>query len=93
MKDVIPRCALEKEKHKLAGNLSGGNKRKLCLAMALIGNSKMIFLDEPSSGMDPVSRREIWSILEDLKNSDKTVLLTTHFLEEAEYLASRIGVM
>lgn len=61
--------------------------------MALIGNSKLIFLDEPSSGMDPVSRREIWNILEDLKNSGKTILLTTHFLEEAEYLASRIGVM
>lgn len=61
--------------------------------MALIGNSKTIFLDEPSSGMDPVSRREIWKILEDMKSNNRTVVLTTHFLDEAEHLATRIGIM
>lgn len=53
----------------------------------------MIFLDEPSSGMDPVTRREIWGILDNLKNEKRTVILTTHHLEEAEFLASRIAVM
>jgi ATP-binding cassette subfamily A (ABC1) protein 3 len=74
-------------------NLSGGNKRKLSLAMALIGNSKIIFLDEPSSGLDPNSRRLIWDILEQVKNENRTIILTTHHLEEAEHLAERIGIM
>lgn len=73
------------ERKKLIKNLSGGNKRKLSLGMALVGNSKIIFLDEPSSGMDPVNRRSIWTILEKIKNENRTIILTTHHLEEAEY--------
>jgi len=60
---VVNKCALSNERTKLAGNLSGGNRRKLCLGMAVIGGSKVIYLDEPTSGMDPVSRRYIWDIL------------------------------
>jgi ATP-binding cassette subfamily A (ABC1) protein 3 len=63
IEEVIEKCALSTERDKIAKNLSGGNKRKLCLAMALIGGSKVIFLDEPTSGMDPVTRRKIWNIL------------------------------
>jgi ATP-binding cassette subfamily A (ABC1) protein 3 len=61
--------------------------------MALIGGSKIIFLDEPTSGMDPVSRREIWNILESIRNDGRTIVLTTHHLDEAEILADRIGIM
>jgi len=77
----------------LAKNLSGGNKRKLSLAMALIGRSKVIFLDEPTSGMDPGSRRKIWEILLKMKNSGKCLVLTTHHLDEAEILSERLAIM
>ena len=73
--------------------LSGGNKRKISLACALIGGSDILFLDEPTSGLDPLSRRGVWSILKQLKNENKTILLTTHHLEEADELADRIAIM
>lgn len=60
---IINKCCLKTERNKLSKELSGGNKRKLSLGMALIGKSKIVFLDEPTSGMDPVTRRAIWSIL------------------------------
>ena len=63
MNQTIVECALDSERGKLAKNLSGGNKRKLCLANSLIGGSKIVFLDEPSSGLDPNSRQAIWDIL------------------------------
>ena len=78
---------------KYAKELSGGNKRKLSLAMALIGKSKIIFLDEPTSGLDPVTRRSVWTILEDLKKEKRTLILTTHHLDEAEVLSERIAIM
>ena len=80
------------ERKKLIFQMSGGNKRKLSIAMALAGNTKILYLDEPTSGMDPVSRRAIWDILKELKK-EKTIILTTHQLEEAEFLADRIGIM
>jgi ATP-binding cassette, subfamily A (ABC1), member 3 len=67
--------------------MSGGNKRKLSLAMALVGGSKIVFLDEPSSALDPNSRRLIWDILEKVRDESRTIILTTHHLEEAEHLA------
>lgn len=87
LEEIIEKCHLTDERKKLSMHLSGGNKRKLSLAMALIGQSKIVFLDEPSSGMDPVSRRYIWDILEKIKNEKRTIILTTHHLEEAEHLA------
>lgn len=74
-------------------NLSGGNKRKISLACALIGGSDILFLDEPTSGLDPVSRRSVWDILKKIKSENKTILLTTHHLEEADELADRIAIM
>ena len=90
---IIQSCCLENEKEKFSQNLSGGNKRKLSLAMALVGGSKIVFLDEPSSGLDPNSRRMIWDILEKVRDERRTIILTTHHLEEAEHLAQRIGIM
>ncbi len=75
-----------------AGKLSGGQKRKLCLGMALIGGTKSVVLDEPTSGMDPQARREMWDLLLDLRG-ERTILLTTHFMEEADVPADRIGIM
>ena len=84
---------MDRFRGKLAGQLSGGNKRKLCLGRAIIGGSKIIILDEPTSGMDPVSRRHIWEIIKQLKSEGKTLILTTQFLDEAEELSDRVAVL
>ncbi|MBU6450590.1 MAG: ABC transporter ATP-binding protein [Cyanobacteria bacterium REEB67] len=76
-----------------AGNLSGGMQRRLAIACALIKAPKVLFMDEPTVGLDPASRRQIWSALKDLKKSGVAILLTTHYLEEAELLADRIGII
>jgi ABC-type Na+ transport system ATPase subunit NatA len=75
-----------------AASLSGGQKRKLCLAIAVLGGSRTLFLDEPTSGMDPHSRRAIWALLRQLREG-RTVVLTTHFLDEAEILSDRIAIL
>ena len=93
VEETIVKCALDKERGKFSKNLSGGNKRKLSLGMAVIGGSKVIFLDEPTSGMDPVSRKTIWEILLKLKQEGKCLVLTTHHLDEAEVLSERIAIM
>lgn len=76
----------------MAHSLSGGMQRKLCLGMAVIGGSKVLILDEPSSGMDPESRRHLWDLLLDWRG-DRTILITTHFMEEADALADWIAIM
>ena len=73
--------------------LSGGQKRRLALALALIGRPRLLFLDEPTTGMDPQARRATWELLLDLKDHGVTILLTTHFMDEAERLADRIGIL
>ncbi len=78
---------------KCAIHLSGGNRRKLSLAIALTGRSRLIFLDEPSSGIDPVSRKVIWDILLDFKKDNRVIVLTTHHFEEAEALADQIAIL
>ncbi|EAR95943.2 transporter family ABC domain protein (macronuclear) [Tetrahymena thermophila SB210] len=93
IQNIISKCNLHNERFKYAQHLSGGNKRKLCLAIALIGKSKFIFLDEPTSGVDVITRRQIWDILREVKNEGRIIILTTHHLEEAEALADRIGIM
>ncbi|GMF17211.1 unnamed protein product [Phytophthora lilii] len=82
-------------KDKLAGSLSGGNKRKLSVAIAMIGSPKILFLDEPSTGMDPVSRRFMWDVISEIStyNKESTVVLTTHSMEECEALCTRVGIM
>ena len=73
--------------------LSGGQKRRLDLAIALVGDPKLIFLDEPTTGFDPSARRDAWGMIEELRNVGSTVLLTTHYMDEAEHLADRIVVI
>jgi ABC-2 type transport system ATP-binding protein len=73
--------------------LSGGQKQRLALALALIGRPQLVFLDEPTAGVDPQARRATWDIISRLQDENVTVLLTTHYLEEAERLADRVGIM
>jgi len=77
-----------------AGVLSGGNKRKMCVGMAMIGNPKVVFFDEPSAGVDPISRRYLWKCLSaSAKSRDTAMILTTHSMNEAESLCSYIGIL
>ena len=77
---------------RVCGSYSGGNKRKLSLAIALVGSPAVVFLDEPSSGMDPVSRRHMWEIIM-RERTLRSIVLTTHSMEECEALCTRIGIM
>jgi ATP-binding cassette subfamily A (ABC1) protein 3 len=89
---TIDQLELTPHRHKLAMKLSGGMKRKLCVAIALIGDPEVVLLDEPSAGLDPVSRRNLWSVI--LRTmSQRAVILTTHSMEEAEALCQRIAIM
>lgn len=76
----------------LSKNLSGGQKRRLSVGIAFIGNSKVVLLDEPTSGMDTSARRFIWEMLRNYRNG-RIVILTTHFMDEADFLGDRIGIM
>jgi len=76
-----------------AGKLSGGQQRRLDLALALVGDPELIFLDEPTTGFDPAARREAWEVVRRLRELDKTVLLTTHYLDEAQILADRVAII
>ena len=92
IKHMLKDLNLESKKDVLSANLSGGYKRKLSLGIALVGGSKIVFLDEPSSGMDVTARREMWDMLKRYKN-DRIIILTTHYMEEADNLGDRIGIM
>jgi len=92
LKNLINNIGLEEKSNSLCNTLSGGQRRKLCSALALIGNSNIILLDEPTSGMDPISRKALWEFLKNYQRN-KIILVTTHSLEEAEYLGDRIGIM
>lgn len=80
------------DENKPAGTLSGGNRRKLSVCMALIGGSRFVILDEPTSGMDLGARRNLWDMIKKYKR-DRIIILTTHYMDEADVLGDRIGVM
>ncbi len=93
VKELLERFELAESAQKLVSTYSGGMRRKLDLAMTLVGNPRIIFLDEPTTGLDPRSRRTMWSIIRDLVADGVTVFLTTQYLEEADQLADRIAVL
>ena len=76
-----------------AGNLSGGQQRRLDVALALVGDPELLFLDEPTTGFDPSARRQAWEVIASLRDLGKTVFLTTHYMEEAQYLADRVAII
>ncbi|CAG9334834.1 unnamed protein product [Blepharisma stoltei] len=93
VEEMIDQMDLRQYADILAGTYSGGNKRKLSVAMALIGNPTVVFLDEPSAGMDPETRKKMWKVIGNLKQKNSSVILTTHSMEEAEALSDRMAIM
>lgn len=91
--DLIKLVDLEDKKSVLFKHLSGGLKQRLGIAVALVNDPEVIFLDEPSAGLDPKARHGVWHLIDGLHKQDKTVFLTTHYMEEAEILASRVGII
>ena len=90
---ILQRFELLKVKDKPAMNLSGGMKQKILVAMATAVDADLLFLDEPTIGLDPVSRRQVWTLIQDLKKEGKTILLTTHYMDEAEILSDKIVII
>ena len=90
--ELIKQFKLEEVLNKKAKTLSGGWQRKVSIAISLINNPKILFLDEPTLGLDVIARKELWNIITKLKG-EKTIILTTHYMEEAESLSDRIGIM
>jgi ABC-2 type transport system ATP-binding protein len=91
--DLLARFGLEEKRHAFYHQLSGGQKQRLALAIALVNDPKVLFLDEPTAGLDPQVRREIYDIIEELKRDKKTIVLTTHYIEEAERLCDRVAII
>jgi len=90
---LIEMVGLSEEKDKWYMNLSGGLKQRLGIAVALANDPEIVFLDEPTTGLDPRARRETWEVIKTLKSEGKTIFLTTHYMEEAEYLADRVAII
>lgn len=91
--DVIEAVGLTEKRKARNEKLSGGQRRRLDVALGIIGRPRVLFLDEPTTGFDPEARRDFWTLIEGLKEEGTTILLTTHYLEEAEHLADRVAVI
>jgi len=93
VESALSQVALEDKRRARVGTLSGGQKQRLALAVGLVGDPELLFLDEPTTGLDPVSRRGLWTIIEGLKGRGRTVVLTTHYMEEAAVLCDDIVIV
>jgi len=91
--EVIDQIELGEKRHSRVGGLSGGQKQRLAIACALVGNPQLLFLDEPTTGLDPVSRRQLWELISKFQAEGKTIVLTTHYMEEAERLCDRVAIV
>ncbi len=91
--EAIAIVQLEEKQHSRVGALSGGQKQRLALACALVGAPDLLFLDEPTTGLDPQARRQVWDLVEQFKLAGRTILLTTHYMDEAERLCDRVAIM
>jgi ABC-2 type transport system ATP-binding protein len=92
-REVVREVGLQEKERALVGTLSGGQKQRLAVACALVGDPELLFLDEPTTGLDPQSRRQVWDIVNGFKRQGRTVVLTTHYMDEAEKLCDRISVV
>jgi ABC-2 type transport system ATP-binding protein len=91
--EIIELVGLGEKRSERVGRLSGGQRRRADVGVALIGDPELVFLDEPTTGFDPAARREAWSMIEGLKALGKTVFLTTHYMDEAQHLADRVAIL
>jgi ABC-2 type transport system ATP-binding protein len=91
--DLIRLVQLQEKRDARVGVLSGGQKQRLALACALVGDPDLLFLDEPTTGLDPQARRQLWDLIDEFKRAGRTILLTTHYMEEAERLSDRVAIM
>jgi len=91
--EVLRQMQLEEKTDAWVGKLSGGQRQRLAVATALVGNPKVLFLDEPTTGLDPQSRRQLWDIIRGFQRAGGTVLLTTHYMDEAERLCDRLAIV
>jgi ABC-2 type transport system ATP-binding protein len=91
--ELLKRFGLQEKRNAFYSQLSGGQKQRLALAMALVNDPKLLFFDEPTSGLDPQVRREIYDIIEELRREKKTIVMTTHYIEEAERLCDRVAIV
>ncbi len=91
--EILREVLLNDSANVLFENLSGGQKQKMGLALSLVNSPELLFLDEPTTGLDPNARRAIWEVIRELKNKGKTVILTTHYLDEAQQLSDRVAIM
>jgi ABC-2 type transport system ATP-binding protein len=93
VEESIGTAQLEEKRSARVGTLSGGQKQRLAMACALLGDPELLFLDEPTTGLDPQARRHLWELVEGLKKEGRTIILTTHYMEEAERLCDRVAIM
>lgn len=91
--EAIRIAQLEEKRNARVGGLSGGQKQRLAMACALVGDPELLFLDEPTTGLDPQARRHLWDLVDELKHAGRTIILTTHYMEEAERLCDRVAIM
>jgi ABC-2 type transport system ATP-binding protein len=93
MEESISTAQLEEKRRSRVGGLSGGQKQRLAMACALVGDPELLFLDEPTTGLDPQARRHLWDLVDGLKQAGRTIILTTHYMDEAERLCDRVAIM